>query len=115
MALLKDKGLVKYEEKVCTYWPEFAQNGKENITVADVLRHEGGLDRLDEEIQREWTLTENVKKNKIGEVIEKTTPFWREGSVRMYHPFTKDWITNEIFRRAEPQGRTMGEYFEQEI
>jgi len=50
MALLKDKGLVKYEEKVCTYWPEFAQNGKENITVADVLRHEGGLDRLDEEI-----------------------------------------------------------------
>lgn len=28
---------------------------------------------------------------------------------------TRDWITNEIFRRVEPQGRTMGEYFEEEI
>lgn len=34
---------------------------------------------------------------------------------RAYHAVTKDWITNEIFRRIEPEGRTMGEYFQQEI
>ena len=50
MAIMKDKGLLSYEEKVCTYWPEFAQNGKEGITVADVLRHESGLDKLEETI-----------------------------------------------------------------
>ena len=34
---------MKYTEKISTYWPEFGQNGKENITVADLMRHEGGL------------------------------------------------------------------------
>merc|ERR1711874_198361 len=38
MASLEDKGLMKYTEKISTYWPEFGQNGKENITVADLLR-----------------------------------------------------------------------------
>jgi len=46
MAILKDKGLIDYNEKVCTYWPEFANNKKENITVAQVLRHEAGLDKM---------------------------------------------------------------------
>ena len=40
------------------------------------------------------------------------TPF---GLRRAYHAMTRDWITNEIFRRIEPQGRTMGEYFLQEL
>jgi len=39
MAILVDKGLLKYEEKVATYWPEFGQHGKENVKVEDVLRH----------------------------------------------------------------------------
>jgi hypothetical protein len=34
---------------------------------------------------------------------------------RSYHVYSRDWVTNEIFRRVEPKGRTMGEYFEQEI
>ena len=43
MALLVERGLVQYEEKVATYWPEFAQGGKDEITVADVMRHSGGV------------------------------------------------------------------------
>ena len=31
----------------------------------------------------------------------------------MYHSASRDWITNEIFRRIEPEGRTMGEYLAQ--
>ena len=34
---------MNYTEKIASYWPEFGQNGKENITVADLMRHEGGL------------------------------------------------------------------------
>ena len=41
-----EKGLVDYDERVATYWPEFAQNGKENITVRHVLSHSAGLHRL---------------------------------------------------------------------
>jgi CubicO group peptidase (beta-lactamase class C family) len=45
-AFLRDQDLLSYDEKVATYWPEFAQNGKENVTVADVLRHEAGLKQV---------------------------------------------------------------------
>ena len=42
-ALMVDRGLLDYDEKVSTYWPEFAQNGKEDVKICDVLRHESGL------------------------------------------------------------------------
>jgi CubicO group peptidase (beta-lactamase class C family) len=51
----------------------------------------------------------------VGKLIEETEPFFRPGSDRVYHALTKDFITNEIFRRVEPSGRTMGEYWQQEI
>ena len=43
LAMLVERGLVKYEENICKYWPEFAQKGKENIKVEDLMRHEAGL------------------------------------------------------------------------
>ena len=60
-------------------------------------------------------LTENIKKNSIGSVIETDTCIWPEGFKRQYHSVTRDWITNEIFRRVEPKGRTMGEYLREEV
>ena len=51
----------------------------------------------------------------IGKVIEDTEAFLMDDIKFKYHAVTKDWVTNEIFRRVEPKGRTMGEYFEQEI
>lgn len=41
-----DAGLVDYDERIAAYWPDFAQNGKENITVRQVLTHSAGLHRL---------------------------------------------------------------------
>ena len=42
----------------------------------------------------------------------QTLPY---GAKRTYHANSKDWITNEIFRRVEPDGRTMGEYWKEEV
>jgi CubicO group peptidase (beta-lactamase class C family) len=47
MALAQSRGLADYDEKVATYWPEFAQEGKENITVRQLLAHQTGLCVLD--------------------------------------------------------------------
>ena len=70
LSLMHNQGRIKYEEKVSTYWPEFAQNGKENVTVADVCRHEGGLYMIPgvikDRIPPEYFLTENIKKNMVG-------------------------------------------------
>ena len=119
MAIMQDKGHFKYSDKVAHHWPEFAQNGKEHILIADVLRHECGLHKLQKPLDLEWLKTENLKKNMVGEIIESDTPFWLTEEKRkdpfnvderQYHAVTRDWITNEIFRRVEPNGRTMGEY-----
>lgn len=61
MAKLVDEGHLDYDKKVTDYWPEFGQNGKEHLTVADVGRHEAGLWKLCEAFPLEYTLTENIK------------------------------------------------------
>ena len=52
MAVAHSRGWLDYEERVCTYWPEFAQNGKERITVRQLLAHQAGLYALDQTIDR---------------------------------------------------------------
>ena len=70
MVILKDKDLLDYNEKVSTYWPEFIGHGKENLTVADIMRHEGGLEKFTVEVSMEDCQTENIKQNSIGKIIE---------------------------------------------
>ncbi|TRY78501.1 hypothetical protein TCAL_11062 [Tigriopus californicus] len=118
MAALVDRGLLKYEDKVSQHWPAFGKQGKENITVADVLRHEAGLPTLSKSLRREHISRKCIKANVIGQVIEETRPHFPPksfGSVREYHAVTRGWILNEIFRRVEPKGRTIGEYLRAEI
>lgn len=108
MAIMVDLDKLNYDDPVCKYWPEFAQNGKEDLKVKDVLKHEAGLYKFHKPLKPEDCFTENILKNSIGEVIETDKSIYPAGHRRMYHAITRDWITNEIFRRVEPQGRTMG-------
>ena len=67
MGILFDQGLFKYDDKVSKHWPEFGQNGKDNITISEVLRHESGLAWFTESIpsiKNAWH--ENIKKNQLG-------------------------------------------------
>eukprot|EP01051_Picozoa_sp_SAG22_P022014 SAG22_NODE_5102_length_1085_cov_2.295132_1_plen_279_part_01 len=43
IALAEDRGWLKYDEPVASYWPEFGAAGKADITVAQLMRHDGGL------------------------------------------------------------------------
>ena len=69
-ATLVDRGIVDYDDRVCDHWPEFAANGKEGITVADVMRHEAGLVYLDDTVMIKDMRTDAVKANAIGAIIE---------------------------------------------
>src|SRR3712207_2937656 len=53
LALLHSRGLLDYDERVAAYWPEFAQNGKESVTVRQLLAHEAGLPVIDEPLDAE--------------------------------------------------------------
>ena len=52
LAIAHSRGWLDYEERVCAYWPEFAQQGKEKITVRQLLAHQAGLFALDQPIDR---------------------------------------------------------------
>jgi len=119
LAILHDKGLFEYEDKVTKYWPEFGQNGKEDIKISDVCQHRAGLANflVGPTIVSTWT--ENIKKNNLGALIEKLKPnhphLEKHGSKCEYHAFTRGWIMNEIIRRIDPKHRTMDEIFREEV
>ena len=116
LAMLHDRGLLRYDARVEEYWPEFTGEGKEAITVADIMRHEAGYARFPIEFNSiELLCVENIKKNSIGILYEGTTPSYPKKGKREYHGATRGFLTNELFRRIEPSGCTIGEFVRREI
>ncbi len=116
-ACLVGTGAVDYSDKISKHWPQFGKNGKEDLKVEDLMRHEGGLARWAGTISYEDTLRENVKQNSIGKVIEEEELSFPDGEPgkREYHGLTRGWILNEIFQRVHPDGKTIGEFLSEEI
>lgn len=118
MAKMVSEGRLKYAARIAEYWPEFAQNGKEDITVADLMRHEAGLWLFHKQVDKYDLTTEALKENRMGKIIEVDQPEWvteakkndKSARERKYHACTRDYVANEIFRRVHPDGYTMGEY-----
>ncbi|MDG2333986.1 MAG: serine hydrolase [Myxococcota bacterium] len=117
VASLVGKGLLDYKAKVVDYWPEFGAHGKDELTVADLMRHEGGMAAFDTAVDPEDLLTENIKRNRVGTLVENQTARFRAGqrSRREYHAITRGWILNELFRRVDPASRTIGEFLREDI
>ena len=107
MGMLYDKGLFKYEDEIAKHWPEFAQNGKQDVKICDVLRHESGLAYFQKDSPSLDDLkTANIKLNKVSDIIEKEElhfpKYENTDSKREYHSFTRGIILNEIVRRIDP-------------
>jgi CubicO group peptidase (beta-lactamase class C family) len=117
IASLVGKGLLDYGAKIAEYWPEFAANGKEMLTVADLMRHEGGMAAFDTSLPPEDLWAAKIKENRVGSVIERQPAKFRtgKGNRREYHALTRGWIVNELFRRVDPEGRTVGEFLRAEV
>jgi CubicO group peptidase (beta-lactamase class C family) len=117
LAALVSKGLLDYSEKITTYWPEFGAQGKQDLTVAGLMRHEAGLAAFSNSIEPDDLLAVNIKQNKVGQMIESHAQSYRPdgGSAREYHAVTRGWIANELFRRVDPAGRTIGEFLREDI
>ena len=81
----------RYEDKVSKHWPEFGQNGKEEVTIADVLRHEAGLPTLSEKINIQDCWKENIGNNRVGGVIEREAMRFTDPSKRW-----RSWMSSLI-------------------
>ena len=117
IASLVGRGLLDYKAKIVDYWPEFGANGKGDLTVAEVMRHEGGMAAFNTSLDAEDLRVGKIKENRVGRVIEGHPLRFRKGngSAREYHAITRGWILNEVFRRVQPAGLTIGEFLNEEI
>jgi CubicO group peptidase (beta-lactamase class C family) len=117
VAWLVSKNLLSYDDKITQHWPEFGANGKEGIVVADLMRHEAGLANFDTSLDMEDLFTDNIKQNSVGRLIESHAQNYKPGDQtrREYHALTRGWIVNELFRRLDPAGRTIGEFLREDI
>ena len=111
LAIAHSRGWLDYEERVCAYWPEFAQQGKERITVRQLLAHQAGLYALDEPLDR--ALVADL--DRLAVVLARQKPAWEPGTRQAYHAITLGFYENELLRRLDPRHRSLGQFFQDEI
>lgn len=111
MALAHSRGLLDYDERVRTYWPEFAQRGKGGITVRQLLSHQAGLFALDERPVR--SLVTDL--DRLAIVLARQEPAWPPGTRQAYHAITLGFYESELLRRVDPGHRSLGRFFQEEL
>lgn len=111
LALAHSRGWLDYEQRVCNYWPEFAQNGKETITVRQLLAHQAGLFAFDEQADRNLV----ADPDRLAVVLARQKPTWAPGSRQAYHAITLGYYEGELLRRIDPKHRSLGQFFQDEI
>lgn len=108
---LAEQGKLDVEAPVAHYWPAFAANGKESVTVAHCLSHTAGLptfpmaDRVEAEDLSDWT--------RCTDVLGGAAPLWAPGAHGSYHAVTYGFLAGEVIRRIT--GKTVGRLFADEI
>ena len=111
LALANARGWLDYDERVSTYWPEFAQQGKERITVRQLLAHQAGLYVLDAPLDRD--LISDL--DRLAIVLARQAPAWKPGTRQAYHGITLGFYQGELLRRIDPRHRSLGRFFQEEI
>jgi CubicO group peptidase (beta-lactamase class C family) len=111
LAIAHSRGWLDYDERVAAYWPEFAQRGKEAVTVRQLLAHQAGLFAFDEPVDRSVI----ADLDRLAAVMARHIPAWPPGTRQAYHGLTLGFYEGELLRRVDPRHRTLGQFFQDEI
>lgn len=111
MAVAHSQGSFDLDERVAVYWPEFAQAGKDAITVRQLLGHEAGLAVIDQPL--DVAILGDL--DRLGAVLAAQKPSWTPGSAHGYHAQSMGWYESQLLCRVDPAGRTIGRYFADEV
>ncbi|MEO1662735.1 MAG: serine hydrolase domain-containing protein [Pseudomonadota bacterium] len=107
--ILIDRGQLNPAALVSEYWPEFAKNGKENVTVQMMLNHESGIPANREPIREGGFLDWDYMISRM----EDETPWWEPGTRNGYHMINFGWTVGELVRRVS--GKSLGQFFADEV
>ncbi len=111
LAVAHSRGWLDYEQRVCRYWPEFAQHGKETITVRQLLAHQAGLFAFDEPVDRSVV----ADLDSLAVILARQKPAWEPGTRQAYHAISLGFYESELLRRVDPHHRSLGQFFQDEI
>jgi CubicO group peptidase (beta-lactamase class C family) len=111
VAVAASRGLIDYDAKVADYWPEFAAAGKGGVTVRQLLGHQAGLPVITPPL----AFSDLADPARVSAKIAAQAPMWPPGTRHGYHAITFGWYASELIRHVDPQGRTVGRYFAEEI
>ena len=107
--ILIDQGKLDPVALVKDYWPEFAQNGKENTTVQMMLNHESGVPAFRDPIKEGGFLEWDYMISRL----EAEEPFWEPGTRNGYHMVNFGWTVGELVRRVS--GQSLGAFFAEHV
>jgi CubicO group peptidase (beta-lactamase class C family) len=109
LLMLADRGEIDLDAPVATHWPEFAAQGKDRITVAQVMGHTAGLPGWDPviapDVLYDW--------DRAVAALAAQAPWWEPGTASGYHALTQGYLEGEVVRRVT--GRTIGTFFREEV
>ena len=111
LAIAHSRGWLDYDARVADYWPEFAQHGKDRITVRQLLAHQAGLFAIDEPVDRATV----ADLDRLAAVLARQKPAWPAGERQAYHALTLGFYQGELLRRIDPRHRSLGRFFHEEI
>jgi CubicO group peptidase (beta-lactamase class C family) len=111
MAVAHARGMFHVDDLVVDHWPEFGQAGKEQITVRQLLTHQAGLAVIDTPV----TLEMLADADALGDVLAAQAPSWEPGRFHGYHGQSLGWYESQLLRRGDPEGRTIGRFFADEV
>jgi CubicO group peptidase (beta-lactamase class C family) len=98
--MLASDGLLDYDAPVARYWPEFGCNGKEQITVCQVLAHQAGLHKTVPLVNQ---LTDILDWDLIVGRLAEAEPDFHPGTANGYHAVTFGWLVGELVHRVSGQ------------
>ena len=94
--MLVERGLIDLDSPVAAYWPEFAANGKDEVTIRTLLSHRAGLPAIrramPDSAVYDWDL--------MTATLAAERPWWRPGSRHGYHVNTFGFLAGELVRRV---------------
>src|SRR6516165_3332616 len=90
---LAAEGKLDFDAPVARYWPEFAQNGKEGITVRQLLNHSAGLHRFATIVDRS---SRSLDWQYMADALARSAPSYRPGTSVGYHGLPFGWLVGEI-------------------
>jgi len=111
VAWLVEQGRLAYDAPVASVWPEFAQAGKAEVTLAQALSHQAGLPGYPMEMEPSDWFDRDLMETRFASMA----PMWPLGDGSGYHPISYGVIADAVVRRADVKQRTVGALLREEI